>query len=64
MSEPASISRIGQLLEKLHVKVRKIIDDLEALKFEPPPDVVPLQCILEGRGGTIPTSYRDYDCVI
>jgi pyruvate,water dikinase len=40
----------NSLLEKWHVKVRKIIDDLEALKFEPLPDVVPLEWILEGRG--------------
>jgi pyruvate, water dikinase len=40
----------NSLLEKWHVKVRKIIDDLEALKFEPLPDVVPLAWILEGRG--------------
>jgi pyruvate, water dikinase len=40
----------SSLLEKWHVKVRKIIDDLEALKFEPLPDVVPLEWILEGRG--------------
>jgi pyruvate, water dikinase len=40
----------NSLLEKWHVKVRKIIDDLETLKFEPLPDVVPLAWILEGRG--------------
>jgi pyruvate, water dikinase len=40
----------NSLLEKWHVKVRKIIDDLEALKFEPLPEVVPLEWILEGRG--------------
>jgi pyruvate, water dikinase len=40
----------NSLLEKWHVKVRKIIDDLEALKFGPLPDVVPLEWILEGRG--------------
>jgi pyruvate, water dikinase len=38
------------LLEKWHVKVRKVIDELEALKFEPLPDVVPLDWIREGRG--------------
>ncbi len=39
-----------KLLEQWHVKVRKIIDELEALEFEALPDVVPLEWILEGRG--------------
>ena len=38
------------LLEKWHVKVRKVIDDLEALTFEPLPDMVPKEWIFEGRG--------------
>jgi pyruvate, water dikinase len=40
----------NKLLEQWHVKVRKVIDELEALKFEALPDVVPLEWILEGRG--------------
>jgi pyruvate, water dikinase len=39
-----------KLLKQWHVKVRKIIDELEALEFEALPDVVPLEWILEGRG--------------
>jgi pyruvate, water dikinase len=38
------------LLENWETKVRRVIADLEALEFEPLPDVVPLQWIKEGRG--------------
>ena len=40
----------NKLLENWHVKIRKVIDDLEAIKFEPLPDMVPKEWILEGRG--------------
>jgi pyruvate,water dikinase len=40
----------NRLLDNWHVKVRKVIDDLMALKFEPLPDMVPKEWILEGRG--------------
>jgi pyruvate, water dikinase len=39
-----------KLLEQWHVKVRKVIDELETLEFKALPDVVPLEWILEGRG--------------
>jgi pyruvate, water dikinase len=38
------------LVENWHGKVRKVIDELEALRFEPLPDVVPKEWVLEGRG--------------
>ena len=38
------------LVENWHGKVRDVIDKLEALKFEPLPDVVPKEWIFEGRG--------------
>jgi pyruvate, water dikinase len=40
----------NKLLDNWHVKVRKVIDDLMALKFESLPDMVPKEWILEGRG--------------
>ena len=40
----------NKLLENWHVKIRKVIDDLEAIKFETLPDMVPKEWILEGRG--------------
>jgi pyruvate,water dikinase len=38
------------LLENWEIKVRRVIADLEALEFEPLPDVVPLEWIKEGKG--------------
>ncbi len=38
------------LLENWHVKVKRVIGDLEALEFEPLPEVVPLEWVTEGRG--------------
>jgi pyruvate, water dikinase len=38
------------LLENWETKVRRVIADLEALEFEPLPDVVPIEWIKEGRG--------------
>jgi pyruvate,water dikinase len=38
------------LLENWEVKVRRVIADLEALEFDPLPEVVPLEWIKEGRG--------------
>jgi pyruvate, water dikinase len=40
----------NKLLENWHVKVKKNIDELEALKFELLPDMVPKEWIFEGRG--------------
>jgi pyruvate, water dikinase len=40
----------NSLLEKWHAKVRKLIDELEALNFEALPEVVPKEWIFEGRG--------------
>jgi pyruvate,water dikinase len=40
----------NKLLDNWHVKVRKVIDALEALRFEPLPDMVPKEWVLEGRG--------------
>ena len=38
------------LLENWHVKVKRVIDDLEAIDFSPLPDVVPLEWVIEGKG--------------
>jgi pyruvate,water dikinase len=38
------------LLENWETKVRRVIADLEALEFEPLPEVVPIEWIKEGRG--------------
>jgi pyruvate,water dikinase len=38
------------LLENWERKIRRVIADLEALEFEPLPDVVPMEWITEGRG--------------
>jgi len=47
----------SKLLENWHVKVKKNIDELETLKFEQLPDMVPKEWILEGRGlDNTPTS--------
>jgi pyruvate, water dikinase len=40
----------NSLLQNWETKVRRVIADLEALEFEPLPDVVPLEWIKEGRG--------------
>ena len=40
----------SSLLENWERKVRRVIADLEALEFEPLPDVVPLEWIKQGRG--------------
>jgi pyruvate, water dikinase len=40
----------GSLLENWERKIRRVIADLEALEFEPLPDVVALEWIKEGRG--------------
>ena len=40
----------NKLLDNWHVKVKKNIDELEALKFDPLPDMVPKEWIFEGRG--------------
>jgi pyruvate, water dikinase len=40
----------GDLLENWHKKMRRVIADLEAIEFEPLPEVVPLEWITEGRG--------------
>lgn len=40
----------GTLIENWHGKVRKVIDELEALRFEPLPEVVPKEWVFEGRG--------------
>ena len=38
------------LLENWHVKMHQVIADLEAIDFQPLPEVVPLEWIIEGRG--------------
>jgi pyruvate,water dikinase len=38
------------LLENWETKIRRVIADLEAIEFEPLPDVVPLHWVTEGRG--------------
>ena len=38
------------LLENWHVKMRRVIADLEALDFQPLPEVVPIEWITEGKG--------------
>src|SRR5207342_897785 len=38
------------LLENWHEKMRRVIADLEALDFQPLPEVVPIEWITEGRG--------------
>ena len=40
----------NKLLDNWHQKVRKVIDELEWLKFEPLPEVVAKEWIFEGRG--------------
>ena len=40
----------ASLLENWETKVRRVIADLEALEFEPLPEVVPIEWIKEGRG--------------
>ncbi len=40
----------ASLLQNWEVKVRRVIADLEALEFEPLPEVVPIEWIKEGRG--------------
>jgi pyruvate, water dikinase len=40
----------NSLLENWETKVRRVIADLEALEFEPLPEVVPIEWIKEGRG--------------
>ena len=38
------------LLENWHTKMRQVIADLEAIDFQPLPEVVPIEWIIEGRG--------------
>ncbi len=40
----------NKLLDNWHVKVRGVIDALEALRYEPLPDMVPKEWMFEGRG--------------
>jgi pyruvate, water dikinase len=40
----------NKLLDNWHVKVRGVIDALEALRYEPLPDMVPKEWVFEGRG--------------
>jgi pyruvate,water dikinase len=40
----------NKLLDNWHIKVRGVIDALDALRFEPLPDMVPKEWVLEGRG--------------
>ncbi len=55
----------GSLLENWHKKVKGVIDEMEAVKFEPLPDVIPMDWVTGGVG-LDPTYYmiQNYDKMI